>query len=76
MIHNLNNKSVTSGELVRTVICSVLEDVQNNFDNYASVFVKDFSSFTEDERISIEKWKTKVFKKLGATLEEEKLWND
>ena len=39
----MNNKSVTTNELVRTVICSVLEDVDLHFEDYAKLYVKDYN---------------------------------
>jgi len=69
----MNDKSVTSNELVRTIICSVLEDVQNNFDDYAEVYIKDFGDYTETEKLSIEQWKFKIFKKLNEFLKRDEL---
>lgn len=69
----MNDKSVTSNELVRTIICSVLEDVQNNFDDYAKVYIKDFDDYTESEKLSIEQWKYKIFKKLNEFLKRDEL---
>lgn len=69
----MNDKSVTSNELVRTIICSVLEDVQNNFDEYAKVYIKDFDDYTESEKLSIEQWKYKIFKKLNEFLKRDEL---
>ena len=49
----MNEKIVTTNELVRTVICSVLEDLENNFDSYAALYTKDFEEYTPDEKEKI-----------------------
>ncbi|MBO7691851.1 MAG: hypothetical protein J6T10_04355 [Methanobrevibacter sp.] len=69
----MNNKSVTTNELVRTVICSVLEDVDLNFEDYAKLYVKDYNDYTENEKLSIEQWKFKIFSKLNSVLKKEGL---
>ena len=71
----INNKKVTTNELVRIVVCSVLEDLQNNFDEYASLYVKDFNTFSEDEKLKLEQWKAKVFHKLNVAMKKEDLLN-
>lgn len=69
----MNNKSVTTNELVRTVICSVLEDVDLHFEDYAKLYVKDYNDYTENEKLSIEQWKFKIFSKLNSVLKKEGL---
>jgi len=69
----MNDKSVTTNELVRTVICSVLEDVDNHFEDYASLYIKDYNDYTENEKLSIEQWKFKIFTKLNSILKKEDL---
>lgn len=71
----MNNKKVTTNELVRTVVCSVLEDLENNFDEYASLYVSNYKNFTEDEKLKLEQWKAKVFHKLNVAMKKEDLIN-
>jgi hypothetical protein len=33
----LNNKNITTNEFVRLIVCSVLEDLEINFDDYAKI---------------------------------------
>lgn len=72
----MNDKIVTSNELVRTVICSVLEDLDNNFMEYAENYIKNLNEFDETEITKINQWKTKIFKKLNATLNRDGLIKD
>lgn len=76
MPHLMNDKIVTSNELVRTVICSVLEDLDNNFMEYAENYIKNLNEFDETEITKINQWKTKIFKKLNATLNRDGLIKD
>ena len=69
----MNEKIVTTNELVRTVICSVLEDLENNFDSYAALYTKDFEEYTTDEKEKIEQWKCKIFNKLNRVLKKQGL---
>ena len=69
----MNDKIVTTNELVRTVICSVLEDLENNFDSYAALYTKDFEEYTPDEKEKIEQWKCKIFNKLNRVLKKQGL---
>lgn len=72
----MNNKIVTTNELVRTVICSVLEDLENNFDSYAELYTKDFEEYTSDEKEKIEQWKCKIFNKINRVLKKQGLKNN
>jgi hypothetical protein len=38
----LNNKNITTNEFVRLIVCSVLEDLEVNFDEYAKIYIKDY----------------------------------
>ena len=69
----MNDKIVTSNELVRTVICSVLEDLENNFTEYAELYVNNYEDYSESEKLKIEQWKTKIFNKLNAVLKKDGL---
>lgn len=72
----MNDKVVTTNELVRTIICSVLEDLENNFDSYAELYTKDWNEYTLDEKEKIEQWKYKIFHKLNTVLKKEGLKNN
>lgn len=73
MALQMNEKIVTSNELVRTVICSVLEDLENNFTDYAELFVKNYDEYSDSEKLKIDQWKTKIFSKLNTVLKKEGL---
>lgn len=68
MTHVMNGKQVTTNELVRYVIASVLENVKENFNEYAKVCVKDFTEFNKNDLEAIDKWKQRVFSKLDTFL--------
>ena len=60
----LNNKNITTNEFVRLIVCSVLEDLEVNFDEYAKIYIKDYE-LTDEERQKLNQWKSKVFAKLN-----------
>lgn len=72
----MNEKIVTTNELVRTVVCSVLEDLENNFDSYAKLYTKDWDEYTTEEKEKIEQWKYKIFQRLNRVLKKEGLKNN
>jgi len=55
----LNNKNITTNEFVRLIVCSVLEDLEVNFDDYARIYIKDYELTDEERQNLLEK----VFKK-------------
>ena len=61
----LNNKNITTNEFVRLIVCSVLEDLEINFDDYAKIYISDYDSLTPEEKTKIAEWKVKVFDKLN-----------
>jgi hypothetical protein len=71
----LNNKNITTNEFVRLIVCSVLEDLEINFDDYAKIYIKDFDTLTEDEKTKIAQWKVKVFDKLNKCMKKEEIIN-
>lgn len=76
MIHNLNNTELTSKSVIETVLCSVLEDVNNHFDEYANEIFEDYSELTEEELNCIDKWKYKVISKINTQLRKKDKVND
>lgn len=73
MAFQLRDRSVTSNELVRIVICSVLEDVEHNFSEYAKLYDKNFDDMTENELEVLNQWKCKIFEKLNRVLKKDGL---
>ena len=73
MAFQLRDRSVTSNELVRIVLCSVLEDVEHNFGEYAKMYDKNFDDMTENELEVLNQWKCKIFEKLNRVLKKEDL---
>lgn len=73
MALQMNDKTVTTNELVRTVICSVLEDLENNFDSYAQLYCKNYNTYSNADYEKIEQWKTKIFDRLNQTVKREGL---
>jgi hypothetical protein len=71
----LNSKNVTTNEFVRLIVCSVLEDLEMNFDDYAKIYVKDYDTLTEDEKFKIDQWKVKVFDKLNKAIKKDEILN-
>lgn len=68
MTHVMNGKAVSTNELICYVIASVLENVQENFDEYAKVCIKDYNELNEGDFEAIEKWKARVFSKVNTRL--------
>ena len=68
----LNNKNITTNEFVRLIVCSVLEDLEVNFDEYAKIYIKDYE-LTDDDRQKLNQWKSKVFAKLNATMKKDEI---
>lgn len=68
MTHIMNGKSVSTNELICYVIASVVENVQENFNEYAKVCIKDFDDLNESDFEAIEKWKPRVFQKVNTRL--------
>jgi hypothetical protein len=60
---------------VRLIVCSVLEDLEINFDEYAKIYVKDYDTLTEDEKTKVAQWKVKVFDKLNKCMKKEEIIN-
>lgn len=57
----LNNKNITTNEFVRLIVCSVLEDLEINFDDYARIYVQDYDSLTPEEKNKNRRMESKSF---------------
>jgi hypothetical protein len=68
----LNNKNITTNEFVRLIVCSVLEDLEVNFDEYAKIYIPDYE-LTDEERQKLNQWKSKVFAKLNSTMKKDEI---
>lgn len=73
MTIQMNQKETTPLNLVKTVYVSVLEDLYENFSDYAEVFVKDYSNYNEEELKVILNKKEDLNKKLNTFLGKNKL---
>lgn len=69
----MNQKEVTPLNLVKTVYASVLEDVCNNFEDYAKVFVQNYNEYNEEELKVIFAKKEDLNKKINTFLGKNKL---
>jgi hypothetical protein len=69
----LNNKNITTNEFVRLIVCSVLEDLEINFDDYARIYVNDYDTLTEEEKTKIAEWKVKVFDHLNKCMKRDEI---
>lgn len=67
----IKNNSYSPRNTVQYVICSVLEDVNKNFDKYAPVLIEDFNEMDSESKACLDKWKSKVFDKLDKFLEKD-----
>jgi molecular chaperone DnaK (HSP70) len=64
---------VTPLNLVKTVYASVLEDVNEHFDDYAKIFVKDYDNYNEEEAKVIAAKNMDLSKKINTFLGKQKL---
>jgi hypothetical protein len=69
----MNQKEVTPLNLVKTVYASVLEDVNEHFDDYAKIFVKDYDNYNEKEAKVIAAKNMDLSKKINTFLGKQKL---
>lgn len=49
----MNQKTVTPLNAVKTVYASVIEDVYEHFEDYARVFIKNFDEYNDEEKKAI-----------------------
>lgn len=69
----MNEKEITPLNLVKTIYASVLEDVYNNFQDYAKVFISNYNDYNEEELKAIMLKKEDYNKKLNMFMEKSKL---
>lgn len=69
----MNEKEITPLNLVKTIYASVLEDVYNNFQDYAKVFISNYNDYNEEELKAIMLKKEDYNKKLNTFMEKSKL---
>lgn len=69
----MNNKEVTPLNLVKTVYASVIEDVSENFEDYANVFVTNYKDYNDEELKVINAKNQDFSKKLNTFLGKNKL---
>jgi hypothetical protein len=69
----LNNKNITTNEFVKLIVCSVLEDLEINFDEYAKIYVNDYDTLTEAEKTKIAEWKVKIFNRLNNCMKRDEI---
>ena len=70
----MNEKEVTPLNLVKTIYASVIEDVYNNFQDYAKVFINNYDDYNEEELKAILMKKEDFNKKLNTFME--KNWHN
>lgn len=68
MTITLNDKELTPKNFVRYVTCSVLEDVEHNFEKYASVVYPEYAQMTELDKAKLNDWKHKFFVQMNKSL--------
>lgn len=74
MALELNNQPITTNEFVRIVISSVIEDLEINFDEYANLYISNYKeALSEDEKLKVAEWKTKIFNKLNQLMKTQDL---
>lgn len=69
----MNQKEVTPLNLVKTVYASVIEDINEHFEQYASIFINNFNDYNEEEKNVIQSKKNDFYKKLNLFLGKNKL---
>lgn len=71
MIIKTNNQEMTPKDFSRYVICKVTEDLEKNFDKYATAIEPNYANLTELEKAKFNEWKHKVFTHLNNYLHKE-----
>ena len=73
MIIEVNNKQVTTHNAAKMVFASVIEDVYMNFNEYARIFIKNFSDLNEEEIRELFEKREKVYDSINKILNKEKM---
>lgn len=73
MIIEINNKQVTTHNAAKMVFASVIEDVYQNFNEYARMFIKNFEDLNEQEIRELFAKREKVYDSMNKVLNKEKM---
>lgn len=73
MIIEVNNKQVTTHNAAKMVFASDIEDVYMNFNDYARMFIKNFSDLNEEEIRELFEKREKVYDSINKILNKEKM---
>ena len=73
MVIEVNNKQVTTHNAAIMVFASVIEDVYMNFNEYARMFIKNFSDLNEEEIRELFEKREKVYDSINKILNKEKM---
>lgn len=76
MILKINNQNLTPKNFVRYVTCSVLEDLEANFANYAKIVYPEFANMSEIDLAKLNEWKHKFFVQMNKNLRKDDFSND
>ena len=64
----IKEKELTPSLVINYILSSVIEDIDNNFDDYASIALKDYNTFDEETKNKLKQWKEKNIKKVNMFL--------
>lgn len=64
----IKEKELTPNLVINYILSSVIEDIDNNFDDYASIALKDYNTFDEETKNKLRQWKEKNIKKVNMFL--------
>lgn len=73
MVIEVNNKQVTTLNAAKMVFASVIEDVYMNFNEYARIFIKNFSDLNEEEIRELFEKREKIYDSINKILNKEKM---
>lgn len=73
MVIEVNNKQVTTLNAAKMVFASVIEDVYMNFNEYARMFIKNFSDLNEEEIRELFEKREKIYDSINKILNKEKM---
>jgi len=64
----IKEKELTPNLVINYILSSVIEDIDNNFDDYASIALKEYNTFDEETKNKLRQWKEKNIKKVNMFL--------